>query len=235
MTNLNHSLSIDKYLSKASFTHVGPYFYYVFNDETNQVEFIDHHVQQVLGYHEQVFTVNHFLDNIHPKDLPFFLNFKHTAATFLKKLPAEKISKYKISYDFRVRQSDGEYVRMLKQGLVIQHDERGTVTRTLEFYTAITHIKPQGNPILNFIGLDGEPSYYSVSHQSPSQEQQPKFTIREREVLKYLVEGWSSKMIAEKLFISTFTVAVHRKNIAKKADAKSAGHLIREAIQNKWV
>lgn len=52
-------------------------------------------------------------------------------------------------------------------------------------------------------------------------------TRREREVLDFVVEGLSSKEIAERLDISFKTVETHRAKIMKKMQAKNVPHLIR--------
>jgi len=57
-------------------------------------------------------------------------------------------------------------------------------------------------------------------------------TNREKEILKYLVQGLTTPEIAEKLFISHFTVSNHRKNILQKLGIKSTAKLIRYAIEN---
>ena len=56
-------------------------------------------------------------------------------------------------------------------------------------------------------------------------------TIREREVLKLIAEGKSSKGIAELLFISPRTAEHHRANIRKKLDLKSTAELTKHAIR----
>jgi DNA-binding NarL/FixJ family response regulator len=55
-------------------------------------------------------------------------------------------------------------------------------------------------------------------------------TMREREVLKLLAEGKTSKEIAEALFISPYTVRRHRTNIMEKLNAKSLADLLKYAI-----
>jgi len=57
-------------------------------------------------------------------------------------------------------------------------------------------------------------------------------TKREMEVVKLVSEGYTSKVIAEKLFISPFTVVKHRKNIIKKLSAKNFNEVISYAIAN---
>jgi DNA-binding NarL/FixJ family response regulator len=56
-------------------------------------------------------------------------------------------------------------------------------------------------------------------------------TIREKEVLKLIAEGKSSKEIGELLFISSRTVQHHRANLMRKLDLKRTADLVRYAIQ----
>lgn len=62
-----------------------------------------------------------------------------------------------------------------------------------------------------------------------------KFTPREREVLKLLVEGNTAKEIAIMLDISTATVTTHRYNIMKRIQAKNRVELVMYAISNNIV
>lgn len=54
-----------------------------------------------------------------------------------------------------------------------------------------------------------------------------QLTQREREVLKLVVEGLSSKEIATKFNVSLKTIETHRVKIMKKMQARSIPHLIR--------
>lgn len=56
-------------------------------------------------------------------------------------------------------------------------------------------------------------------------------TQREREVLKLIAEGYSSKEIAAKLSISSKTIGAHRENLMKKLDLHNIAGLTRYAIQ----
>ena len=64
---------------------------------------------------------------------------------------------------------------------------------------------------------------------------QYKLSEREIEILKLLADGLTSSQIAEKLFISEFTVKTHRKNILKKADVHNTSQLIQFALNNKII
>jgi DNA-binding NarL/FixJ family response regulator len=60
-------------------------------------------------------------------------------------------------------------------------------------------------------------------------------TGREKEVLKFLVEGMSYKMIADVCFISIETVRAHIKNIYEKLQVHSKGEAVAKAIKGRIV
>jgi two-component system, NarL family, response regulator DegU len=66
---------------------------------------------------------------------------------------------------------------------------------------------------------------------------QDKFTIdltnREKEVLKYIVEGMKNKDIADKLFLSPRTVDTHRFNLMQKLNVKNTAELVRLSMEKK--
>ena len=66
-------------------------------------------------------------------------------------------------------------------------------------------------------------------------EQGEALSVREREVLKLIVEGKPNKEIAEDLCISVRTVESHRASILAKLNVKSAAELVRCAIQNGYI
>jgi len=56
-------------------------------------------------------------------------------------------------------------------------------------------------------------------------------TLREKEILKLIAEGRSSKEIGDLLFISSRTVQHHRANLMRKLDLKRTADLVRYALQ----
>jgi DNA-binding NarL/FixJ family response regulator len=60
-------------------------------------------------------------------------------------------------------------------------------------------------------------------------------TLREREVLRLLSEGATSKDIARKLGISPKTAQAHRENLKDKLNLRTTAEMVRYAIQHKIV
>jgi DNA-binding NarL/FixJ family response regulator len=62
--------------------------------------------------------------------------------------------------------------------------------------------------------------------KSATVPQQVHLTAREREIIRLITQGCTSQEIAEKLFISYFTVGKHRKNILRKLELKNTAELV---------
>ncbi len=60
----------------------------------------------------------------------------------------------------------------------------------------------------------------------------PKISRREKEVLKLIVEEFTTQEIADKLFISLKTVESHRSNLLGKLNARNSAGLVRISIEN---
>jgi DNA-binding CsgD family transcriptional regulator len=208
-------------IAKYSF-HVGDFYYFIVNCPNAQVEWTSNPVTRVLGLAKaEDFTLEFALANIHPEDLPYFLEFEKMVASFFNELPAEKVTKYKVSYDYRIRRTDGAYIRMLQQAVAIQANEEGAVLKMLNVHTDITHLKKENNTTLSFIGLEGESSIRDYAQSKDFATAKYKLTNKETEILHLLAAGKTSYEVADTLFISKHTVDTHRKNMLKRTKSRS--------------
>ncbi|PKP22081.1 MAG: DNA-binding response regulator [Bacteroidetes bacterium HGW-Bacteroidetes-21] len=74
-----------------------------------------------------------------------------------------------------------------------------------------------------------------VRPEKKTLEETKQLSEREIEVLKLIVEEFSSEQIAEKLFISKRTVDTHRINILAKTNSKTLVGLIKYAVRNNLI
>lgn len=65
--------------------------------------------------------------------------------------------------------------------------------------------------------------------------QKTRLSKQEKEIIKWIVKGKTSKEIGEHLFISKTTVDTHRRNINRKLELKSIGTLIQFAHENNLI
>ena len=227
-------LQLERHKKLLNLFHPGSYYYYIFNIFLGEFDFMSNDVFSILGYSAEEMSIPFIIEKIHPDDKPYFLKFENHIAKFFQTLPFEKIKKYKVQYDFRLRTKDDRYVRILHQAIQVNYDEENFY-HTLGLDTDISHIKQEGVPTFSLIGLEDEPSYFNIQDSNSFTQSYDIFTRREREILKLIIENKSSKEIAQILFISLNTVNTHRKKILEKSSAKTPVELVSKAMKEGWI
>jgi DNA-binding NarL/FixJ family response regulator len=104
----------------------------------------------------------------------------------------------------------------------------------LELFTAIETIR-LGKTYVSSCFTSSMTEDLIQYHLGERKESSEHLTTREKEVLKLIAEGKSSKEIASLLFISVYTVNNHRANIIKKLKLKRTADLVRYAIDKGYI
>jgi DNA-binding NarL/FixJ family response regulator len=76
--------------------------------------------------------------------------------------------------------------------------------------------------------------YFSTDINNPkpetiTEDEPPTLTRREKEILKLIAEGLTTNDIAQKIFVSPYTVDTHRKNLLSKFEVSNTALLIKTA------
>lgn len=100
-----------------------------------------------------------------------------------------------------------------------------------EFLKGIDRILGDGT----YFSQDILPIILNQLQDEKKQANKSSLTQREKEVLELIVQEFTSKEIADKLFISKQTVDTHRLNIMLKTECKSLVGLIKYAIQSGYI
>ena len=105
-----------------------------------------------------------------------------------------------------------------------------------ELFSAIETVR-QGKIYLSPYFTNDLADEWAKIHRGESKpfSEPERLTTREKEILKLIAEGKSSKEIAELLFISVRTVEHHRANIMNKLNLKKTASLVQYAIQKGYV
>ncbi len=99
-----------------------------------------------------------------------------------------------------------------------------------ELYSAIGKIRRGGVYVSPCLTEELASDYADICHGAFSQASQI-LTRREREILKFIVDGRSSREIADTLFLSVRTVEHHRSSIMEKMGVKGIVDLVKEAVR----
>lgn len=170
-----------------------------------------------------------FFKLMHPDDVEKILNLNNFIYNFYLSLPKEQIKNYKLNLEYRVLADNGKYFRMVQQFVALELDSIGNVWLGLgindispnqdkdsPMYYSIYRISDGENYLLQPYGS----SFRFYDSKSESMEFSD-LTRREKEILILVSQGFASKNIADKLFISMNTVNNHRKNILSKTNSKN--------------
>ncbi len=74
-----------------------------------------------------------------------------------------------------------------------------------------------------------------INQKKAEKSSEVVLTRREKEILNLIYEGLPSAEMAEKLFISPYTVETHRRNLLSKTNTRNATQLINLAIEKGWI
>ncbi|MBL4577195.1 MAG: PAS domain-containing protein [Flavobacteriales bacterium] len=211
-----------------TFKPMGRQFVYAISYFDDTVIYVSESVKEVLGYDRQEITEpDVFYDIIHPDDIEMVKEATIKAVGMGENIYRIAPLQHVFHIDYRVKRTDGKYIRVQRQTGMLTRDENGNMTTSFGIYTDISHLK-RGNEI-NLM-MSG-PEIRNFNFDSFLQQEGP-FTKREKQIIELLVDGFKSEEIATKLCISKETVSTHRRNILGKVKVKNSLELTAYIIKN---
>lgn len=217
--------------------HLLPAFYIIDYTKRKYV-FCTEGIKRILGYEiKEVIDGGHlFFLEIQQKE--FYKTFNEvifpSSLNFLRnKHPVDHLN-YTFSHNTQMKNIEGKWVNLLQRSNYITSKESGLPLYNLGMLVDISCFK-KDNVIIHTIEKSGANSgtcqIVDKNYYFPFDEDQ-LLTKQEKNILKYMAEGLSSKMLADKLCISENTVSNHRQNIIRKTNTKNVAQLIAFAIRN---
>ena len=177
---------------------------------------------------------NYIDSRVHPDDL---ISLLESGIYYLdlafNKVPNSEWKNYKVMSDYRVKNAQGNYVRVIEQHVCLEFDKRGNVWLDL----SIMDLNPDQDITLPFRSRLMNFKTGELFEYKPTDKAKAANTLssREKEVLKLIATGMVSKQIADKLFISVNTVNTHRQNIIEKLNVSNTAEAIRYATEVGWL
>lgn len=94
--------------------------------------------------------------------------------------------------------------------------------------------KYYSSPVAQII-LSGYMQQLKKGSKHSQTERASKLSNKEKEILQFLVDGMSSREIANKLQLSVRTVDNHRANMMRRLQVRNAAELVRMAVEDKLI
>lgn len=153
---------------------------------------------------------------------------------YWKLISPEEITKYRFSFTYRYIRSDSTISQFLQQSTYLE-PQAGLPILNLALFSDIGDYKTDASMALTISCLVSGVGYVKVFSKSYLPKRKSILSVRESEVLRLSLEGLSSKMIADKLFISIQTVKNHKANMMEKTSTSNITGLINLSQKNNWV
>jgi DNA-binding NarL/FixJ family response regulator len=109
------------------------------------------------------------------------------------------------------------------------HQELRFIRDAMNFGAAGYLLKNAGKSTLVncLLAVNRGEKFFPTLPKGKENTEKPLFTPREIEILKLVLEGYTTQQIADQLFLSPHTVTTQRKNIGRKTNTNTSIGLIR--------
>lgn len=223
-------------LNIAQMLLLGKYGVIVYNIKDALIEYYGGQAYELLGYSESEVQMPLLRSLVHPDDENHFKQNERGLKVFFGGLNSDQILNFKAGHDFRIRRKDGEYIHIYKQIIPMAYITDFGLSKALLVFTEIGHLKPSRKFDVKYTGLNGQPVPVNASQKTTKKNSNnTPFSVREIEVLKLVALNKSTGDISGHLNISPHTVRIHRKNLLKKAGARSSLELVMMANEKGWI
>lgn len=170
-----------------------------------------------------------------PEVIPYWMAYVHQIYQYILQQPQPCKERALNPHIYMpMKNKEGVYKSMVLQFIDWMVEEDGGVRYCLCLITDVSHIKPDGPIKLIMCELKNGVPTLLVSEASPenigSSLLHPFFSTREKQVLRLLASGLTSKMISAELGIAHNTVENHRQRLLKKAGCSTSSELIAYAL-----
>lgn len=157
---------------------------------------------------------------------------------FLKNTPKPDHDRYVFSFTFRVKNGRGGWQQIFQRGGYITSPSSGLPLYSLGICLNITtlsddvrmiHTIEERQPDAPFERKLLEKNFFYPNFEDTL------FTQREKDVLKYMADGLSTKEISVKMKVAETTVISHRKNMMEKSNTRNAVELVAFALKKRII
>lgn len=202
----------------------------IFNHVHGIWEYVNDEMGKLSGYSSQMHQkhgFNYTFKYVHPDFVDFAFQGTHRIIfDYLFSIPVNERKQVSFSKDFLYLIHEKEYVRVLQKGIILEMNEDGGIIRTLHLISIINHLKNENNANLIIKSPDNKFTIYNYDSTQKTISNIGCLSKRENEILDSLARGYSTKKIADNLFLSEHTVSTHRRNLLNKTNCVDTTALV---------
>lgn len=228
---LDYSILERHKLLLARLSEVGNSGVTVFDLSKGEHVFSSYNMEELFGFDIASITKmgNGYINSrTHPDDYPVLVRNGIALMHFLYATPVEERMNYKLINEYRILNAPTKYIRVVEQHQALELDVQGNVWLAL----AVMDVSPHQE---EYQGVKSQLFNYKTGRLIPVVNLKsramdaPELTQREQQILELIRDGYLSKEISERLFISVHTVNTHRQRILEKLNADNSMEAVKYA------
>jgi len=182
-------------------------------------------IRKMIGVEPHELHPGHFVEAVYPDDMSRLGLLRAQTFVVEKEVLETDKGSALVSFTIRMRNPAGEYDNFICQAYFFYSPIPHTAVYLLQVISRVDWFKPKKNNFHHYKGKD-----LSLFRFPDEQLLKicPGLSERETEIITLIMHGMSSKQIAEKLFLSVYTINTHRANILEKTGKATVSDLIYE-------
>jgi DNA-binding CsgD family transcriptional regulator len=235
---LDRKHNLDEFLK---FVHAGifnqvPFGSSLIDYSSGKYLYMSNNTEEILSYSKEdyMFGLEFQYNNLLTEDRKIFnLHIFPDILQFLSTIPVNEYKLYRFSFNYRFYRKDGCIMKLLQHSTYLDPSPCGRPLLNRVIYSDITHFKNDGQMSLTISYQSKGRGFIPVFKKRYNPQPETNISRRELEVLKLCLQGLSSKLIADKLFLSVHTVKNHKRNMMEKTASKNISEVISYAIDKK--
>lgn len=228
----NQSKHIDNIPFATDLLGINPTLIYILNCSHEGYEYISDNITQLFGYgvvEFKNFDSNTVVQLVHPEDIQYVIKAEMAFLNLCLSVKPDERKRLRSSLDYRFKCKDGKFVHILQQKIILELTPEGNPALVMAMISDVSFMK-KNSCSFSISLFQNNKDWRDVTPEEFRTEN--NLSKREHEILKMLIKGMPSKVIADKLSISFHTVNNHRKNLLQKTKCQNIAELVGYAISN---
>lgn len=154
---------------------------------------------------------------------------------FIESESNTKIPDFRFIFNHRYIRDDGSITQFMHEGSISFEEDKLLPLLKLKVFFEIEGNNPDDTIVLTIFKYSVDNGYQQIFTRTYGVNTVSVLSERELEVIRLCYEGFSSKMIAEKLNLSFHTVKNHKRNCMEKTKTHNITKLIHFCLKNNWL
>lgn len=203
---------------------------------SGQYLYLSHNSEEILSYSKMDY--NQGLQFQYSKMLPedqhiFNKDIFPDILRFLSSISSNEFEQYRFSFTYRYYRKDGFITNLLQHSTYLEPDPFGKPILNRVIFSDITNFKADSEMSLTIAYQSKDKGFIPVFKKRYNSQPKNIFSGRELEILQLSHQGLSSKLIADKLFLSIHTIKNYKRHMMERTSSKNITGLINFALKNR--